>query len=244
MQGARVICVTTGGQLLETAATDGVSVIKIPPGQPQRTAIGYLLASPIVVFEKLDLAPGVSQQLASAVLLLKNAREALRFESPTARNDAKRVAESIFGKGVVIYGAADYRREVAMRWKSQINVNAKTPAISNSFPDVIDGGICAWQKEGAPSEGFGAVYLKDPSDRGETVELMDFVGELLGEFGVTEAEIKGSTTVEKLLYGAYLGDYVSYYLALLYQVNPTLTANISYIQSRLAGESPEEALED
>ena len=41
-----------------------------------------------------------------------------------------------------------------------------------------------------------------------------------------------------MIYGAYLGDYVSYYLAILNGVDPMRTENISYVQTRLAGEEP------
>ena len=33
--------------------------------------------------------------------------------------------------------------------------------------------------------------------------------------------MRGATIIEKLLYGVYLGDYVSYYLALLAGVDPS-----------------------
>jgi glucose/mannose-6-phosphate isomerase len=41
-KGARVVAVTTGGRLEERAAAHGDPVIKVPGGQPPRTALGYL----------------------------------------------------------------------------------------------------------------------------------------------------------------------------------------------------------
>ena len=104
LRGAHVICVTSGGKLLEAASKDGVAIVKIPPGQPNRSAFGYLLVPPVVVIEKLGLGEGLSEKLSQAVKLIKNVRESFRFENPTARNLAKQTANALFNRVVCVYG--------------------------------------------------------------------------------------------------------------------------------------------
>ena len=48
----------------------------------------------VVTIEKLGLAQGQIEKLSHAIKLMKNVREMLRFETPTARNVAKQTAEN------------------------------------------------------------------------------------------------------------------------------------------------------
>jgi glucose/mannose-6-phosphate isomerase len=235
-RGAEVICVSSGGKLLEAAAKDEIKRIKIPPGQPQRSAIGYLFVPLVVTIERLGLSEGQIEKLSHGIKLLKNVREALRFENPSSRNVAKQTAQSLFGKLVVVYGALGYRGAIAGRWTSQINANSKGLAFSGVLQDLALGHISGWELMTDRADEFGIVLLRDPSDKGEIAELMAASEEVLQPFNVVRADIRGATTMEKLLYGVYLGDYVSYYLALLNEVNPFVTENVSTIEAKMAGE--------
>ena len=240
LRRARVICVTSGGGLLEAATKDNVKTIRIMPGQPARTAVGYLFAPLVVAIERLGLTAGAAEKLSSAVRLLKNVRETFRFESPTARNLAKQTAQFLCGKMVGVYGSGDYRTAVASRWKNLINANTKTLAFTGVYPDITESEISGWEMAERQCKEFAIVFLRDPADKSDVTDLVDVSTELLDRFGLVQIEMRGGTTVEKMLYGTYLGDFVSYYLALLYGVDPTRTDNIAYVQARLAGEEPPE----
>jgi hypothetical protein len=108
------------------------------------------------------------------------------------------------------------------------------------FPDVAEGEICGWQNAGDRADNTALVFLRDPQDRSEVAEGMAAAAEVLENFRPVSVEIRGSTTVEKLLHGVYVADYVSYYLALLGEVNPTTTELVSRVESVLAGEQPPE----
>ena len=56
-RGARIIVVTSGGELARRAAADQVPVITIPGGQPPRTAMGYMLVPVLVAATRLGLLP-------------------------------------------------------------------------------------------------------------------------------------------------------------------------------------------
>jgi glucose/mannose-6-phosphate isomerase len=240
-RGANVICVTGGRKLLEAASSEEIGTVRIPPGQPQRSALGYLFVPLVVVVEQLGLATGQIEKLSHAIKLMKNAREALRFENPAVRNMAKQTAERLFGKLVVIYGVPGYRAAVASRWKSQIDANSKGLAFTGAFPDLALSDISGWEFVKNRSGEFGIVLLSDAADKGEMAKLMTASEEVLSEFSVVRVDLRGSTTMEKLLYGVYLGDYVSYYLALLSGVDPMVSENVSQVQSKVSEEPEPEA---
>ena len=242
-RGAMVVCLTSGGRLRE-AVTDRRLIVKIPAGQPSRCAIGYLLLPLVAAVEQLGLASEAVEKASHAVKLLKNIRELFRFETPTPRNKAKQIAQALFEKTPVIYGAAGYRALVARRWKSQIGANSKAAAYTGLFPDLMDGELCAWEQAGERRGNPTFVFLTDTTDRAsENRALMEAAGELLGRFGVIEAQMGGATTFERMLYGVHLADYVSYYLALMYEVDPMAAESVGFISQRLAPPQPARAPE-
>lgn len=229
-RGTRVICVTSGGKLREAAAADGVTIMRIPPGQPARTAIGYLFIPIVTVVEQLGLSEGLIEKLSYGIRLMKNVRETLRFDIRTERNVAKQIALAIQGKYVLVFGAEDYRSAVTCRWKSQLAANSKVPAFAGYFPDMIQEEISGWETISGDSSRVAMVFLRDSQDRTEVPELMNAAAGVLDGFDIVDAEMKGSTAIEKMLYGIYLADYVSYYLAIASEVNPTPTEMVKRLE--------------
>jgi glucose/mannose-6-phosphate isomerase len=68
---------------------------------------------------------------------------------------------------------------------------------------------------------------------------MDITKELVTQKGgkVLEVKAKGTTFLSQLLYLIYFGDWVSFYLAMLYHVDPTVIQNINYLKEWLSKNS-------
>jgi glucose/mannose-6-phosphate isomerase len=232
-RNAEVVCITGGGKLGETASKDGVRVVKIPSAQLARTAVGYMFIAALAVMSQYGVSGLASDAVYSAIKLLKSARESLRFEYPASRNLAKQAAEFLYAKFPVIFGSTGYRSVVARRWKSQLGANSKRPAIESIILDAAAGEISAWELAGGSRDMFAFVFLRDPADKdADTVILIDKATQLLGEsYRVLNVDIAGVTAAEKVLHGLYFADYVSYYLALLYEIDPTKTDYITAMES-------------
>ena len=234
-RGANVICITGGGKLREVASADGTRMVRIPAGQPSRSALGYLLIPLVTVIERLGLVSTTTEDIANAIKLMKNIRETFRSETNTARNMAKQVAQALSGHTPVICGAPGARTTIAIRWKNQIGANSKRSAMVCVFPDLLEGPIAAWEGPMDHACNPKFVFLTEAKDKGTDLRLiMTAAGEALEKFGVIEIEIKGATPAERMLYGVYLGDYVSYYLAMIYGVDPTHSKSVNYINEQLA----------
>lgn len=242
-RGAQVVCIATGGKLLESAANEEVRAIKIPPGQPGRTAIGYLLVPIIATIEKFGIAPGQIEQLSHGIKLMKNVREMLRSDTPTARNAAKQTAEALYNRVVGVYGAPGYRAAIADRWKNQIATNSKALAYSGSLLCLAMAGVSGWETAGKRSDDLAIVMLRDRSDRKDVFAMAEAATKVLKDFRIVQIEMRGATVIEKLLYGVYFGDYVSYYMALLAEVDPSLTGNVALVEEILTPVEPPPAVE-
>lgn len=234
LRKATVICVTSGGRLHEAVSKDGGKILRIPPGQPARSAIGYLYAPVPIVIEQLGLASGAIERLSQAVRLLKSVRESFRASNPTTRNPAKQLALALADKLPIIYGVADYRAAVANRWKNSLGANSKQPAFAGLLNDVAESEISAWESTERTYPPVAIILLTDAADKiTEQQTLVSASKEMLERFDPIEVEMRGGTSYEKLLYGTYLGDYVSYYLAIVYGINPTITEYATHIADQL-----------
>ncbi len=190
----------------------------------------------VAVMEKLELLTGQVEKLAYGINLLKNVRETIRSEVPQARNIAKQTAQALLGKLSVVYGATGYRTVVAERLKNQISSNAKSAACRGNFPDVVEGTICGWELAREQCKGVAFLFITDADDRSEVADQMAAAREALEEYATVNVEMKGNTNIEKLLYGIYIADFISCYLAFLYGVDPTATELTTRIKANLEGE--------
>ena len=81
---------------------------------------------------------------------------------------------------------------------------------------------------------FAAVLLRDKSDRQSIKRRMDICKEIMEErMTVEEVHTQGSSLLARMFSTVYLGDFVSYYLALWNRVDPTPVHIIESLKRKL-----------
>ena len=73
-------------------------------------------------------------------------------------------------------------------------------------------------------------------DHPRVQKRMEITKQLIEKLNVPVLEIKdtGPTPLARLLYLVYLGDFISYYLAMQYGVDPTEIPNIDFLKQSLS----------
>jgi glucose/mannose-6-phosphate isomerase len=233
-RGARIIVVTSGGELARRAAADRVPVVTIPGGQPPRTAMGFMLVPVLVAASRLGLLP--AQDIAGSATDMERASTPWRAESPTAANEAKQLALALHGAVGVLYGLGGWQTVVAGRWKGQINENAKQHVFSHALPEMNHNEILGW--EGAHRQGVArwVTLLLEDGTESYRMQLRARVTLDLVSRAATTHRVKasGSTLLSKMLSLALLGDFVSLYLAALNEEDPYTIDSIDQIKNALA----------
>jgi glucose/mannose-6-phosphate isomerase len=231
-RGCSMVAIASGGDLSKVAEADKVPMIRVPTGLQPRAALGYLLGAEAAVLEATGLAP-VKRDLALAQLAMADLRENLSPGIPADVNMAKKIARKLSGKIPAIY-APRTLRTVAYRWQTQINENAKMMAFSGEFPELNHNQIVGWV-EGRPLAGMLPVFLKPASSRGSLGEKMDVAIQLMREAEVQPLpiELSGRSSLESSLMGVMLGDFVSFYLAMLKGVDPSPVNSIVELKKRM-----------
>ena len=233
--GADIIVVSSGGRLSEMARNDGFLVVEVPGGMSPRAASGYLFCPLVLILEKMDLLKGARLDLQETGQVLKELREEINPAVAKENNFARQLARQMKDRIPVIWGSSAHSDIAAMRWKAQINENAKAPAYYNAFPELDHNELVGFE---APAELLArllVIIMCDPDDHEQVKKRIRITGNIIREkvAGVIEIKTRGSSWLAKLYSLIYTGDYASFYLALEYGINPTPVNVIDYLKAEL-----------
>ena len=245
-RGCRVVCVASGGAVAALAREYGLPLVTVPAGLQPRAAIGYLAMSLAAVLSASGLVTGFAVEVDETAALLRAMAAELDPAVPSAANAAKTLAASLHGRLTVVYGAG-LTVPAARRWKGQINENAKALAFFAELPELDHNEIMGWTSQPELSAQTAAVLLVDPEADECLLRRFEFTADYLREHlaAVEVVTAGGESRLARLATTISLGDWVSYYLALLYAVDPTPVNAIEQFKARLAAaDSPSRSASD
>lgn len=235
--GARVVCVSAGGALADLADRHGALHVSCPQGYLPRAALGALVAPLFVTLARCGLLPEAHAWLVKAQEQLAHRRDRCRAEVEGGANPARELARRIGSTIPLVYGGGALGGVAAMRWKSDVNENAKAPAFWNVYPELDHNEICAWGQHGdVTRQLLTLVELRHGYEHPRLARRFDATRELVEEtvHQVLCVEAEGEGRLAQLLDLMYVGDWVSCYLALDHEVDPGPIDAIAQLKARLA----------
>lgn len=232
--GAPVLIISSGGRMGEIGKEEGIAWLKIPSGYQPRAATGYLALPLLVILSRVGLLAETGSW-ESLLQELDRIKGRCTSSVPTAENPAKQLANTLSGCIPLIYGTAGNTGFVAMRWKTQINENAKQPAFWNSFPEFNHNESVALVKSDLLLNQH-VLLLENDYDLQENRIRREVMEPLFEKNGVsfTKVPAEGDGALAQIFSQIYFGDYVSTYLAFLNRVDPTPVALIEEFKDALA----------
>lgn len=239
-RGARGVVVTSGGELGERARRDGILWVRVPPGFPPRAALAYLLVPLVVLLDPTGRALGGAEEREEAVAVLKALGADLAPEVPLAQNPGKELGAWLAGRTPVIYGT-DLTAPVAYRWRTQLEENAKVLALSGALPEIDHNAIEAWGGSGAGP--WAVIFLRDGAEHPRVARRVGPTRAITeAQVPTREAWARGNGRLARMLSLVLLGDWASYYLAILRGVDPWTAATIEAFKRQMAdADAPQEA---
>ena len=233
-RGLQTLCIASSGKMEEIARDNDIPFLQVPAGYQPRAATGYLALPLLVVLSRLGLVEKVSQweDMFSALAKVK---EGCMANVDMGKNPAKKLAHALHGRIPIIYGTADNTDLVAMRFKTQINENAKQPAYWNAFSELNHNEILALVRSDLLASQY-IVLLKNSYDHPENRIRMEIMTGLFDEHNVayTDVTAEGETDLAQVFSQIYFADYASYYLALTNKLDPTPVELIEKFKQTLA----------
>lgn len=223
-KGYNVVAVSTGGKIEAIAKENDKPVVIVPNDCAQpRFGTGYLVSAVLQVLENCGIVQGEINKLLAVAEKLNPAS----FEE-----QGKTMAEKLVDKIPVVYSSASYKA-VARIWKIKFNENSKILAFWNYFPELNHNEMVGLTNL---KGNFHFIILRDQDDNPRTQKRMELFAQLAQEkaASVDFYQMYGKIKLEKILTTLLVGDWVSYYLALAYNQDPTPVKIVEDFKKRLA----------
>jgi len=229
---AQIICLTTGGEVQEICKKGNIPYFELQKGFQPRYALWGNFFALLKIVESLKLVASQEKIVLSIIELLKSRGE----ELSGGKNSALEIAEKLCGYIPVIYSVSDYTSSVGTRFKGQINENSKLHAFCNFFPEMNHNEIIGWETVYAKQFKCKAVFIYDESYNDRVKKRFEIVSDLIKQTGTEIITLKSNQTEYKLrlMDLIFLGDFISYYLAIIRGYDPSTIKNINYLKEKLA----------
>ena len=231
---AQIVCITSGGKLQNLAREKGVPAIQIPGGMPPRCALGYLSVPLMQILSKAGICKIQQSDFQETLSLLRDL--SAEYAPSAADNLAWKIANQLTGKIPIIYTTADFLSSAALRWKTQFSENAKLLAFVNVFPELNHNEIVGWQQLPNLLNSFQVIYLQDHEDFERNKIRMSITKSIIEKHTnpIIELQTKGNSRLARIFSLIFLGDMISFYLAMLNHVDPTPIENIKILKRELS----------
>ena len=221
--GCRTIVVSTGGELARRARENNIPVWLFEHAGQPRAAVGFSFGLLLAMFQRLGFLPDQREALDDALVFMKRSQERIKAKVPAVKNPAKRYAGQLMGRWVTIV-ASDLLIPVARRWKGQLNEIAKAGANFEFLPEADHNTLAGTMH---PQEVLNphimVLFLRAPSDHPRNRLRSDLTRKafMLEGMNTDHVDARGHTPLAHMWTMILFGDYVAYYLAMGYGVDPT-----------------------
>ena len=232
-RGAKVLAISTGGELAAKAEEQNVPLVSLPAGIQPRAALPHSLSALLTVTEPLRLTAVEPEHWAEAVSITGRQSEILaNIADP--ENPAITLAGALHGHFPVIY-SSEQCAAANTRWRNQIHENAKSLAVGNLLPEMNHNEVMGWARFQPELKQLAVVVLRDMEDHARTQRRMDVTRSLLEPHAQSWHEVwsEGSSRLARMLSVMYVSDWVSLYLAIMNNMDPSPVGLISRLKAAL-----------
>ncbi|MFM2269515.1 MAG: bifunctional phosphoglucose/phosphomannose isomerase [Bacteroidota bacterium] len=225
--GAKIVCVASGGKVIARAKELGLDFIQVPANWPSpRACVGYSIISQLAVLNKAGLISSKTlKQTEGAVKLLTK-------EQDRAKKEAAKIAAKLDGKTPIIY-TTDRNEAVAIRFRQQINENAKALCWHHVIPEMNHNELVGWREE---NDKLSVIYLRNKDDFERNNMRIEINKTIIKQYTphIMDIMSKGRNLVEQAFYLTFLCDYVTCYLSDLRNFDSIEVKAIDFLKGELA----------
>lgn len=233
---SKLLAITMGGDLASLATNFKAPVYKITYGSQPRAALGYTFIAVLGVLNKLGIIELGKDDIAESVVLMRGFGKKLNPEVPTYQNEAKKIAITMENLLPITIGAG-VMSPVAFRFATQMNENGKHFAYSLVMPEMCHNWLAGLK---VPQQNVKQTYvlmLQSKFDNERIRLRQNIISQILQKQGIKfdflNIQLSGCLLSEMLLM-IYLGDYISYYVAILKDIDPTRVEEIEFLKKQLS----------
>jgi len=221
-RGCSLIAISTGGKLSDAAKAANAPFWDLNHEGHSGVAIGLSFGYLLAIFYRMGLIEDQSDKLQGTVSAMKAQQASFLAEIPAAQNPAKRLAGQLLGRWVTIFGSG-MMAPVAQRWKGQISKLAKAWAQFEFLPEADHNSLAGLVNPSDLLLNTMMLFLRSPSDhpRNFIREELTKNAMMMEGIGTDMVFARGDIPLTHIWTVLHFGDYVAYYLAIAYEMDPT-----------------------
>jgi glucose/mannose-6-phosphate isomerase len=224
-----IICITTGGKIGKTASENSIPVVKVTSGFQPRYSLGLSFFSLLKILQELNIVSSQDSVVKRIITLWKEKGIDLSKET----NKAIDIANQLIGFIPLIYSAADITSAVGYRLKCQFNENSKLHSFCNVIPELNHNEIIGWESFLEKQFNTKLILILDKAYHSQIKKRFTITSSLASCEKI-HLESNEDDFKLRLMDLVYLGDWISYYLALFRGYDPTEIENINILKEKLA----------
>jgi len=231
-KGAKLLAITTGGKLKILADKFRMPSFTFSYDCPPRASFPYQFVYLLSVFEKLGFWELNEESFSHILDILDKGIKKFGSDSNLFENPAKILAEKMHDSTIILY-ASQKLAGVANRFKAQLNENSKNMAYVETLPELNHMSIEGYRYPKAKSF---VLSLESMFEMDRIILRQNITAEILQKNKIDFDRIKfvqANTRLSEIVLLVVFGDFVSYYLSLLNQVDPSTNKFIDHMKERL-----------
>jgi glucose/mannose-6-phosphate isomerase len=235
-RGAKLLGIATGGELHDVFVKSGMPFITIPGGMQPRVGLIFLFAPLLIALSRLEYIDW--EAIADAHAETGAAFAGLIAEyQQEEENPALDLAEGLHHLLPVVY-ASNHLEAILVRWRAQINENAKTLAFFHVLPEMNHNEIVGWYHPTDVLKRTHVVFLRDTDEAPRMSTRLEITEQMLRDEGcakkVSVHWSRGESRMARLFSLIVFGDFMSYYLALVNGADPSPVDRITRFKDTLS----------
>jgi glucose/mannose-6-phosphate isomerase len=234
--GAKIISITSGGKLKEISKKDDTFNIILPSDvSPPRCALGYSFTIPLLILIKSGLIDNKFKEIEETITNLKEQSKQFSELSYPDSNTPLILANKLLDKLPIIYSVEQFFGAVSYRWKCQFSENSKTMAFNNYFTELNHNEIMGWEWKKFRKSNPMVIVLNDKEIEKKVSKTIDITIEMLNNENIPVEQIwsEGKSLLARIFSLLYIGDFTSYYLAIIKKIDPTPIKKIETLKEKL-----------
>jgi len=225
-RGAEIAVITSGGKLKTIAEENKYNKIIIPGNQPPRAMFGYAFTELFFMLNHYGIIDdSFKSDFDKAITLIDT-------EKMDIQKQAMNLAKKMCKQTPVIYVAKGFEG-VAVRFRQQLNENSKMLGWHNVVPEMNHNELLGWRTN---VDDLAVVYFRNKCDYDRNQIRMDINKKVISKFtsNITEIWSKGDSLIENSLYHISVGDWTSWYLSEMNNVDAIEIDVIDFLKGELA----------
>ena len=237
-KGAKMVVITSGGDLGKLVESKEVGGYVFEPhfnpsGQP-RMGLGYSILSQVLILAKLNFLRFDEEDLQKILAIIEKVNSQSKIEIESRENQAKQTASKFFGKIPFLF-ASEHLVGNSHTFANQINENAKSLSGYFALPEadhhLIEGLVSTEEIH----QKVVFFFLKSNLYSPRVLARYDITNEIVEKNGIEALvfEPESQTRLEQVFEFLTFASWVSFYLAMLYDRDPSPIPNVDFLKSEM-----------